>query len=201
MIGKLTGRLDAVSDNGAIIDVGGVGYSVFTSSRTMSQLGSIGEVVTVLVETHVREDHIHLYAFYSDDEKRWFQTLQTVQGVGSKAALAILSALTSEDIMNSLLSEDKTMFVRADGVGQKLATRIVSELKDKVDGFFAGNVNNIETTTSPDNSLIADAISAMVNLGFSRFEAQKAVSKASNYEANIETLDKLIAATLKELAS
>ena len=103
--------------------------------------------------------------------------------------------------MNSLLSEDKTMFVRADGVGQKLATRIVSELKDKVDGFFAGNVNNIETTTSPDNSLIADAISAMVNLGFSRFEAQKAVSKASNYKANIETLDKLIAATLKELAS
>ena len=201
MIGKLTGRLDAVSDNGAIIDVGGVGYSVFTSSRTMSQLGSIGEVVTVLVETHVREDHIHLYAFYSDDEKRWFQTLQTVQGVGSKAALAILSALTSEDIMNSLLSEDKTMFVRADGVGQKLATRIVSELKDKVDGFFAGNVNNIETTTSPDNSLIADAISAMVNLGFSRFEAQKAVSKASNFKANIETLDKLIAATLKELAS
>ena len=201
MIGKLTGRLDAISDNGAIIDVGGVGYSVFTSSRTMSQLGSIGEVVTVLVETHVREDHIHLYAFYSDDEKRWFQTLQTVQGVGSKAALAILSALTSEDIMNSLLSEDKTMFVRADGVGQKLATRIVSELKDKVDGFFAGNANNIETATSQDNSLIADAISAMVNLGFSRFEAQKAVSKASNYKANIETLDKLIAATLKELAS
>ena len=201
MIGKLTGRLDAVSDNGAIIDVGGVGYSVFTSSRTMSQLGSIGEVVTVLVETHVREDHIHLYAFYSDDEKRWFQTLQTVQGVGSKAALAILSALTSEDIMNSLLSEDKTMFVRADGVGQKLATRIVSELKDKVDGFFAGKVDNIETATSQDNSLIADAISAMINLGFSRFEAQKAVSKASNYKANIETLDKLIAATLKELAS
>ena len=201
MIGKLTGRLDAVSDNGAIIDVGGVGYSVFTSSRTMSQLGSIGEVVTVLVETHVREDHIHLYAFYSDDEKRWFQTLQTVQGVGSKAALAILSALTSEDIMNSLLSEDKTMFVRADGVGQKLATRIVSELKDKVAGFFVGNVNNIETATSQDNSLIADAISAMVNLGFSRFEAQKAVSKASNCKANIETLDKLIAATLKELAS
>tara|TARA_B100001029_G_scaffold120910_1_gene100461 strand:+ start:1555 stop:2160 length:606 start_codon:yes stop_codon:yes gene_type:complete len=201
MIGKLTGRLDAISDNGAIIDVGGVGYSVFTSSRTMSQLGSIGEVVTVLVETHVREDHIHLYAFYSDDEKRWFQTLQTVQGVGSKAALAILSALTSEDIMNSLLSEDKTMFVRADGVGQKLATRIVSELKDKVDGFFAGKVDNIETATSQDNSLIVDAISAMVNLGFSRFEAQKAVSKASNYKANIETLDKLIAATLKELAS
>ena len=201
MIGKLTGRLDAISDNGAIIDVGGVGYSVFTSSRTLSQLGGIGEMVTVLVETHVREDHIHLYAFYSDDEKRWFQTLQTVQGVGSKAALAILSALTSEDIMNSLLSEDKTMFVRADGVGQKLATRIVSELKDKVDGFFAGKVDNIETATSQDNSLIADAISAMVNLGFSRFEAQKAVSKASNYKANIETLDKLIAATLKELAS
>ena len=201
MIGKLTGRLDSISDNGAIIDVGGVGYSVFTSSRTMSQLGSIGEVVTVLVETHVREDHIHLYAFYSDDEKRWFQTLQTVQGVGSKAALAILSALTSEDIMNSLLSEDKTMCVRADGVGQKLATRIVSELKDKVDGFFAGKVDNIETATSQDNSLIADAISAMVNLGFSRFEAQKAVSKASNCKANIETLDKLIAATLKELAS
>ena len=121
MIGKLTGRLDTVSDNGAIIDVAGVGYSVFASSRTLNQLGSVGEVVTVLVETHVREDHIHLYAFYSDDEKRWFQTLQTVQGVGSKAALAILSVLNSDDIMNSLLSEDKTMFVRAEGVGQKLS--------------------------------------------------------------------------------
>ena len=100
MIGKLTGRLDTVSDNGAIIDVAGVGYSVFASSQTLNQLGSVGEFVTVLVETHVREDHIHLYAFYSDDEKRWFQTLQTVQGVGSKAALAILSVLNSDDIMN-----------------------------------------------------------------------------------------------------
>ena len=106
MIGKLTGRLDSVSGNGAIIDVAGVGYSVFASSRTLNQLGSVGEVVTVLVETHVREDHIHLYAFYSDDEKRWFQTLQTVQGVGSKAALAILSCLlyTSPSPRDGLLS-------------------------------------------------------------------------------------------------
>lgn len=201
MIGKLTGRLDAVSDNGAIIDVAGVGYSVFASSRTLNQLGRVGEVVTVLVETHVREDHIHLYAFYSDDEKRWFQTLQRVQGVGSKAALAILSVLTSDDIMNSLLSEDKTMFVRADGVGQKLASRIVSELKDKVDGIFSGNLSNTEAIKNQDTALLSDAISAMVNLGFSRFEAQKAVSQASSEPTNIETLDKLVAATLKELAS
>ena len=201
MIGKLTGRLDTVSDNGAIIDVAGVGYSVFASSRTLNQLGSVGEVVTVLVETHVREDHIHLYAFYSDDEKRWFQTLQTVLGVGSKAALAILSVLNSDDIMNSLLSEDKTMFVRADGVGQKLASRIVSELKDKVDGVFVSDLSNTEIIKNQDNALLADAISAMVNLGFSRFEAQKAVSEASSEPTNTETLDKLVAATLKELAS
>ena len=201
MIGKLTGRLDTVSDNGAIIDVAGVGYSVFASSLTLNQLGSVGEIVTVLVETHVREDHIHLNAFYSDDEMRWFQTLQTVQGVGSKAALAILSVLNSDDIMNSLLSEDKTMFVRADGVGQKLASRIVSELKDKVDGVFVSDLSNTEIIKNQDNALLADAISAMVNLGFSRFEAQKAVSQASSEPTNTETLDKLVAATLKELAS
>ena len=201
MIGKLTGRLDTVSDNGAIIDVAGVGYSVFASSQTLNQLGSVGEIVTVLVETHVREDHIHLYAFYSDDEKRWCQTLQSVQGVGSKAALAILSVLNSDDIMNSLLSEDKTMFVRADGVGQKLASRIVSELKDKVDGVFVSDLSNTEIIKNQDNALLSDAISAMVNLGFSRFEAQKAVSQASSEPTNTETLDKLVAATLKELAS
>ena len=130
-----------------------------------------------------------------------FKTLQTVQGVGSKAALSILSVLNSDDIMNSLLSEDKTMFVRADGVGQKLASRIVSELKDKVDGVFVGNLSNTEIIKNQDNALLADAISAMVNLGFSRFEAQKAVSQASSEPTNTETLDKLVAATLKELAS
>lgn len=201
MIGKLKGRLDTVSDHGAIIDVAGVGYSVFASSRTLSQLGSVGDVVTVLVETHVREDHIHLYAFYSDEEKRWFQTLQTVQGVGSKAALAILSVLNSDDIMNSLLCEDKAMFVRAEGVGQKLASRIISELKDKVGGFSVGNLSNTEIIKNQDTALSVDAISAMVNLGFSRFEAQKAVSQASTEPTNTETLDKLVAATLKELGS
>ena len=201
MIGKLTGRLDTVSDHGAIIDVAGVGYSVFASSRTLSQLGSVGDVVTVLVQTHVREDHINLYAFYSDDEKRWFQTLQTVQGVGVKAALAILSALNSDDIMNSLLNEDKTMFVRAEGVGQKLASRIVSELKDQVKGVSVGNLSNTEIIKNQDTSLLVDAISAMVNLGFSRFEAQKAVYQVSSEPTNTETLDKLVAATLKELAS
>ena len=201
MIGKLTGRLDTVSDHGAIIDVAGVGYSVFASSRTLSQLGSVGDVVTVLIQTHVREDHINLYAFYSDDEKRWFQTLQTVQGVGSKAALAILSALNSDDIMNSLLNEDKTMFVRAEGVGQKLASRIVSELKDKVKGVSVGNLSNTEIIKNQETSLLVDAISAMVNLGFSRFEAQKAVYQVSSEPTNTETLDKLVAATLNELAS
>ena len=103
--------------------------------------------------------------------------------------------------MNSLLSEDKTMFVRADGVGQKLASRIVSELKDKVDGVFVGNVSNTEMIKNQDNALLADTISAMVNLGFSRLEAQKAVAQASSEPTNTETLDKLVAATLKELAS
>ena len=138
MIAKLKGLLDSFRDDGAIIDVGGVGYLIFGSSRTLGQLGEPGDPVAVHVETHVREDHIHLYGFASESERRCFQLLQTVQGVGAKAALAILSALSPEDVMQAVAAQDKTMLTRADGVGPKLATRVVNELKDKVSGLSIG---------------------------------------------------------------
>lgn len=201
MIGKLTGRLDSISENGAIIDVGGVGYSIFSSSRTLGQLGDVGNLVSVKIETHVREDHIHLFAFATEDERFWFQLLLTVQGVGAKAALAILSALSSEEISDSLLSEDKSMLCRADGVGQKLATRIITELKDKASNLSIVNVPISGKKVKKRNSHAEDAISAMVNLGFGRNEAQKAVSNVIRQSEKNDTLDQLIGATLKELAS
>ena len=200
MIGKLTGRLDSISENGAIIDVRGVGYSVFSSSRTLGQLGGVGDLVSVKIETHVREDHIHLFAFATEEERLWFQLLTTVQGVGAKAALAILSALSSEEISDSLLSEDKSMLCRAEGVGLKLATRIITELKEKAGNFSVVNVSMSSNEEKNGNSHAEDAISAMVNLGFARGEAQRAVSNVIK-KSGSDTLDQLIGATLKELAS
>ena len=132
MIAKLQGILDTLQDNGAIINVGGVGYFIFGSSRTLSDLGNVGDTVTVHVETHVREDHIHLFGFLTQHERAWFQLLQTVQGVGAKAALSILSALSTNEISESLVAKDKNSFCRAEGVGPKLADRILNELRNKI---------------------------------------------------------------------
>ena len=118
MIAKLQGILDTLQDNGAIINVGGVGYFIFGSSRTLSELGNVGDTITVHVETHVREDHIHLFGFLTQHERAWFQLLQTVQGVGAKAALSILSALSPNEISESLVAKDKNSFCRAEGVGR-----------------------------------------------------------------------------------
>jgi holliday junction DNA helicase RuvA len=208
MIAKLKGILDSHRDDGAIIDVGGVGYLIFGSSRTLGQLGDPGDVVSVHVETHVREDHIHLYGFASESERRCFQLLQTVQGVGAKAALAILSALSPEDVMQAVAAQDKTMLTRADGVGPKLATRVVNELKDKVSGLSiggalaAGKVPAGGTRPeSVDGGPMEDAVSALVNLGYGRSDAYGAVVAAGRALGDGAALDQLISTSLRELAS
>jgi holliday junction DNA helicase RuvA len=208
MIAKLKGLLDSFRDDGAIIDVGGVGYLIFGSSRTLGQLGEPGDPVAVHVETHVREDHIHLYGFASESERRCFQLLQTVQGVGAKAALAILSALSPEEVMQAVVAQDKTMLTRADGVGPKLATRIVNELKDKAAGLSLGGAlapgkaGVGGAAPAPANiGPTEDAISALVNLGYGRADAYGAVVAASRTLGEGAALDRLIAASLKELAS
>ena len=208
MIAKLKGILDSHREDGAIIDVGGVGYLIFGSSRTLGQLGEPGAPVSVHVETHVREDHIHLYGFASEGERRCFQLLQTVQGVGAKAALAILSALSPEEVMRAVAAQDKTMLTRADGVGPKLATRIVNELKDKAAGLSLGTAlagamaaSGRAAPAAVDGGPMEDAVSALVNLGYGRSDAYGAVVAASRTLGDGAALDRLISTSLRELAS
>ncbi|MDA0341388.1 MAG: Holliday junction branch migration protein RuvA [Proteobacteria bacterium] len=204
MIAKLKGILDSHRKDGAVIDVGGVGYLIFGSSRTLGQLGDPGAAVSVHVETHVREDHIHLYGFATESERRCFQVLQTVQGVGAKAALAILSALSPEEVMQSVAAQDKTMLTRADGVGPKLATRIVNELKDKAVGWSPGaslTVGKPGAAAAVAGGSVEDAVSALVNLGYGRSDAYGAVAAASRTLGDGAALDRLISTSLRELAS
>ena len=201
MIAKLQGILDTLQDNGAIINVGGVGYFIFGSSRTLSDLGNVGDTVTVHVETHVREDHIHLFGFLTQDERAWFQLLQTVQGVGAKAALSILSALSTNEISESLVAKDKNSFCRAEGVGPKLADRILNELKDK-SPILVGPMHQSSHSKKADvDQIFEDAVSAMVNLGYSRLEAHKAATAVRSKSGDDETIDQLISLSLRELGS
>ena len=132
MIGKLTGRVDQVSLSAVIVDVGGVGYEVTVGARTLTMLPPVGEVVSLAIDTHVREDEIKLYGFGSEHERAWFRALQTVQGVGAKVALSVLGTLSATDLANAVALQDKAQVSRAPGVGPKVAARIVAELKDKM---------------------------------------------------------------------
>jgi Holliday junction DNA helicase RuvA len=138
MIAKLTGALDTSGEGWAVIDVNGVGYLIFCSNRTLGVLAGVTGTVSVFVETHVREDHIHLYGFADEGEREGFKLLTTVQGVGAKVALGILSALTTDALAQAVAAGDKAAVAQAQGVGPKLATRIVTELKDKVGGIALG---------------------------------------------------------------
>ena len=183
MIAKLSGRLDSTGLDHAVIDVGGVGYLVFCSSRTLSRLGLVGGAVSVLVDTHVREDAITLYGFAESGERDWFRLLITVQGVGARVANALLSVLAPEDLTRAIAAQDKTALTRADGVGPKLATRIVSELKDKVGGIPLGPAAVAGSATPagasvPESGALGDAVSALINLGYGRSEAFGAVMAA-----------------------
>ena len=200
MIAKLTGVIDSKTADAAIVDVGGVGYLAFCSARTLNRLPAGGGAVSLFVETHVREDHIHLYGFIDAAEREWFRLLTTVQGVGAKLALAILSVLSSTDLTQAIAAQDKTSLTRASGVGPKLAARIVAELKDKIGGVALGPVAAVAGATEPSGP-VADAVSALVNLGYRRAEAFGAVAQAAKRLGSSAALDALIKAGLKELSA
>lgn len=198
MIAKLSGRLDQSGDGEAIIDVGGIGYLVFCSTRTLSQLPSIGEAVTLVIETHVREDHIHLYGFVSEIERDWFKLLQIVQGVGARMALGVLSVLTPDELVVAIGAQDKAAVQRVSGVGAKLATRIVTELKDKAPALGGGHV--VEGDFGGADGAVADAVSALINLGYRPAEASSAVSAAARDLGTDGEVGDLIRRGLLELA-
>lgn len=205
MIGRLKGLVDGTAEDSALIDVGGVGYIVFASRRTLSALPGRGEAVKLEIETHVREDHIHLYGFIDEAEKANFRMLMGVQGVGSKVALAILSVLGPGELTRAIAAQDKTAVARANGVGPKLAQRIVTELKDKVGAISLGREATALAGTkaapaSPADGVNEDAVSALVNLGYGRSDAFSAVAKAISRLGADTPLADLIRAGLKELS-
>jgi Holliday junction DNA helicase RuvA len=204
MIAKLSGILDSVGPEGAVIDVGGVGYLAFCSTRTLGLLPPPGGAARLLIETHVREDHIHLYGFVDAAERDWFRLLTTVQGVGARLALAILSAVAPEALTLAIVAQDKAVLARADGVGPRLAARIVNELRDKVGGLGAALA---ATPSAPSAGVappgvdraIADAVSALENLKIGRAEAYGAITAAARRLGGGVAVEALIAAGLQEL--
>ncbi|MFC7048613.1 Holliday junction branch migration protein RuvA [Emcibacter nanhaiensis] len=208
MIAKLRGLLDSTGEDWCVIDVNGVGYLVFCSGRTLNHLSTMGETVSLMIDTHVREDHIHLYGFVSELERDWFRLLQTVQGVGAKVALAILSVAGPDELTQSIAAQDKTTVARASGVGPKVATRIVNELKDKVAKFAMAPVQlgakgdgAAATASSPETAgEIQDAVSALVHLGYKQADAYVAVSTVARQLGEEADVKKLIRLGLKELS-
>lgn len=208
MIAKLKGVVDTIFDDNCIIDVSGVGYLVSASSKTLARLER-GAEASLLIETVVREDSISLFGFYDAWEKEWFTALTKVQGVGAKVCLSILSALTPSQLAQAVAAQDKSSFLRASGVGPKLAARLVTELKDKIVTIPVGSISILDEKavqtaekTAPevmDNNIIEDVISALVNLGYQRMEAYKIVVKV--YENNADKpIGELIRLSLKEFA-
>ncbi|MGC4249934.1 MAG: Holliday junction branch migration protein RuvA [Sphingobium sp.] len=201
MIAKLKGRLDSTGIDHAIIDVGGVGYLVGASSRTLAALGPVGEAVTVHTEMLVSEDSIRLIGFARGEERDWFRLLIGVQGVGSRVALAILSALEPLELHRAVASGDKAMVARANGVGPKLALRIVNELKDKIGvAPAAGGIAGAGVAAVPAGGHSADVLSALQNLGFRPAEASAAVAAAEEELGDGATLDALVRLALRKAA-
>ena len=196
MIARLTGTLDAADASHAVIDVGGVGYLVEASSRTLAALGNPGGQVSVHTEMLVTQDAIRLIGFASATERDWFRLLTGIQGVGGRVALGILSALTVEELHRAVAGGDKAMVGRAQGVGPKLAARIVNELKDKAGDIGLGGV----PAPQPAGSHAADAVSALQNLGFKPAEASAAVAAAGEEAGEGVTLDALVRLALKKAA-
>ncbi len=203
MIGKLKGRIDSTGPDWAMVDVGGVCYFVSCSSKTLSTL-SVGEFAEVHTEMLVSQDNIRLVGFASTMEKEWFKLLQTVQGVGARVALAILSVLSPGDVANAIALQDKAMIGRANGVGKKLAERIVLELKDKAPAYTAADIGlgQVAAELAADRpTAVTDAVSALVNLGYGQSQAAMAVGAAMNKGGDDQPTEKLIRAALKELAA
>lgn len=213
MIGKLRGTVDETTEDSVILDVNGVGYVVFCSARTLSGL-QVGEAASLVIETHVREDHIHLYGFASVADREWFRLLTSVQGVGAKMGQAILGTLDPDVLSRTIGAQDKTGLTRVSGVGPKLAERIITELKSKVakmgvlpmpanSGTMTaanGKAAPATSTKTPEGRVMEDAVSALTNLGYNRTDAFSAVSTILHNEGQDTKLDTLIRLGLKELA-
>jgi Holliday junction DNA helicase RuvA len=204
VIGKLKGVVDAYGEDFVIVDVHGVGYVVHCSSRTLQNLPPVGEAAVLSIETHVREDMIRLFGFRSDAEREWFRLLQTVQGVGAKVALGILSVLDPGGLATAIATADKAAVARGPGVGPKLAARIVAELKDKAPAFGSVDPALIRLSDAVEDRSapvpVKDAVSALVNLGYPQVQASAAVAaalKQAGEEAEAKTLIRL---GLRELA-
>jgi Holliday junction DNA helicase RuvA len=204
MIGKLKGVIDEIADDHAIIDVHGVGYVAFCSPRTLGNLGGAGEAAILFIETYVREDMIRLYGFANQLEREWFRLLQNVQGVGAKVALAVLGTLSPSELANAIALRDIAMVSRAPGVGKKVAERIVTELKNKAPAFAGEASGTIglkqELGAGAAPAPVADAVSALSNLGYSRDQAANAVAAALKEAGEDADSAKLIRLGLKELS-
>jgi len=203
MIGKLTGRLDEVGPSTLIVDVNGVGYEVTCAARTLAGLPAVGETVTLAIESHMREDAIRLYGFATEHERAWFRALQTVQGVGAKVALAVLGTLNTADLANAVALQDKNVVARAPGVGPKVASRIVAELKDKMPSLAPAirpGAGLAATAILPEGTSARDAVSALTNLGYGHAQAAAAVSLAVGKAGREARTEELIRLGLRELA-
>jgi Holliday junction DNA helicase RuvA len=204
VIGKLRGVIDAYGEDFVVIDVQGVGYLVTCSSRTLQQLPPTGEAAALSIETYVREDMIRLYGFRSDIEREWFRLLQTVQGVGAKVALGILSALDPGALATAIATGDKGSISRGPGVGPKLAARIVAELKDKAPAFAGIDPALVRLAGAVDEKKapqpVSDAVSALVNLGYAQAQASAAIAAALRQAGEAAEAKTLIRLGLRELA-
>jgi holliday junction DNA helicase RuvA len=211
MIGKLKGIVDAIGESHCIIDVNGVGYEVQASARALRNM-ELGQTATLVIDTHVREDAIRLFGFVSEVERSWFRTLQAVQGVGSKVALAVLGTLSSQDLANAIALGDWATVEQTPGVGKKLALRIVAELKDKAPALAmaglhvptaingAGRGVSKGAADSAEAHAAAEAISALTNLGYNPAQASQAIAIAARDLGTEADTAKLIRRGLKELA-
>lgn len=198
MISKLTGILDSIHEDFVILDVGGVGYRVFCSTKTMAKMPGVGHAASLYIETQVREDHIHLFGFADTEEKRTFEMLTTVQGVGARVGMAILSALSPMDIHMAVMTADTKAFNRASGVGPKLATRLVTELKGKVGGLKTDAITTIGTASAGNTGAMDEAISALINLGYGRSESGMVIANILRQNPDAKLSD-LIRLALKEI--
>ena len=208
MIGKLTGRVDAVGESHLILDVNGVGYEVQASARALRNLKA-GDEATLTIDTHVREDAIRLFGFTSEVERSWFRILQGVQGVGSKVALAALGTLSPQDLANAIALQNSATIEQTPGIGKKLAQRIVMELKDKAPALSVAGLNvpagkagaaGATTAAAPANIAAAEAISALTNLGYQPMQASAAVAVAMKELGPDADTAKLIRRGLRELS-
>jgi holliday junction DNA helicase RuvA len=200
MIAKLTGTLDQTALDHAVIDVGGVGYLIQASGRTLRRLGNPGGAVSVVTEMHVREDRMVLYGFADAGERDFFRLLTTVQGVGPRVALNILTTLDPQALTQAILAGDKVALAQADGVGAKLAARVAAELKDKVGDLSLGPAAAVSLAATAAGAAAGEAVSALVNLGYKRVEAFAAVTKAKA-AAGEGDVGALIRLALKELSA